>query len=101
MLSDEIVFECSGCMAYMAHPSNPSVGECRRRAPAPVVMVTQERPELDERGRVKGFRLTVWPGVAATDSCCEYQPSNATMAKVARQQAEKEAKVEAKAGRLN
>ena len=100
-MSDPIVFECSGCMAFMAHPSKPDVGECRRRAPVPLVMVSRERPEVDVHGRVLGFRHTVWPGVNATDSCCEYQPSHATMAMVAKMEAEKEAQVEAKAGPLN
>ena len=101
MKSDPIVFECGGCMAFMTHPDNPAVGECRRHAPVPIVSVTRERPETDEHGRIRGYRLTVWPGVASTDSCCEYQPSNATMEMVQKMQAEKEAQVEAKAGKLN
>ena len=98
---NEIVFECGGCMAFMAHPDNPDVGECRRHAPVPLVVHWPERPELNEHGRVKGFRLTVWPGVNATDSCCEYAPSDVTLAKVAKMQAATESLVVADAGRLN
>ena len=91
MTSDPIVFECGGCLAYRAHPDKPDVGECRRRAPVPIVMVSRERPEVDVHGRVLGFRLTIWPGVNATDSCCEYQPSQATVGKLAAMQAATEA----------
>ena len=81
----EATFECRTCSAYRAHPDKADVGECRRRAPVPVVMVTRERPEVDEHGRIKGCRLTVWPGVGAADGCMEYQPSADFVAQLAAQ----------------
>ena len=50
-----------------------------------------DRPELNEDGRVKGFRLTVWPGVNADDNCLEYAPGQAIIAQLAMKQAAEEA----------
>ena len=91
MTSNLMVLECRTCAAYLASPSDPSLGECRRHAPTPLVMHWPERPELNEHGRVKGFRLTVWPGVNATDACMEFSPGQAILTRLATEKAAEEA----------
>ena len=81
----EAVFECRGCSAYRAHPTKPDVGECRRRAPVPLVAHWTDAPDLDEHGSVRGFRLTIWPGVGADDNCMEFMPSAELMAQLTAQ----------------
>ena len=98
MTSEDMVLECRTCTAFRAHPDKPDVGECRRRAPVPIVMHWPERPEVDEHGRIKGFRMTIWPGVNGDDACMEYTPSHAIMTKLATQKAAAEAM---EAGPLN
>ena len=70
----EMVFECSNCAAFRAHPDKVGFGECRRRAPSPLVLHWPDRPEVDEHGSLLGFRLVLWPATAATDACMEYMP---------------------------
>ena len=70
----EMIFECRTCGAYKEHPDNPDQGECRRRAPTPLVMHWPEKPEVDEHGRILGYRCTCWPAVSADDGCCEFVP---------------------------
>ena len=84
MKSDNMVLECRTCAAYLASP-DPTVGECRRRAPVPLVMHWPERPDLNEHGSVAGYRLTVWPGVNATDACMEYTPGRELAMQIAAQ----------------
>ena len=95
----DIVLECRTCAAYVVSPADPSAGECRRRAPVPVVLHWHEAPELNEHGCVKGFRVTMWPGVHADRcNCMEYSPGQAIIAQLAMKQAEAEAEA---AGPLN
>ena len=81
-MSERVILECRSCAAYREHPVKPDVGECRRRAPVPLVLHWPTEPDVDEHGSVRGFRLTVWPGVSASDACLEYSPNAETIAQV-------------------
>ena len=81
----EAMMECRTCSAYREHPTKADTGECRRRAPVPLVLHWPTAPEVDEHGRLRGFRLTVWPGVSADDACMEYMPSAELMAQLTAQ----------------
>ena len=94
MTKTELVLECRTCAAYVVNPSDPNVGECRRRAPVPIVLHWHEPPELNEHGRVRGYRLTVWPCVHADDNCMEYTPGRAIISELAVAQAQAESKGE-------
>ena len=81
MTSEPMVFNCDGCMAFKRNPDDESVGECRRHAPSPMVIHVKEPPEVEDDGRLKGGRLTIWPGVVADESCCEFIPNATTLAR--------------------
>lgn len=51
---------CSTCDAYVPPPAGYDLGECRRKAPAPVVYHFAD-----------GMRAR-WPLTLATDGCCEW-----------------------------
>ena len=48
--------------------------------PACLLLATREKPDTDEHGRLKGYRLVLWPGVEADAACCEYMPSPSMVA---------------------